>query len=463
MPEEAGRRGRTIALAAIAVAAVLGAAPPAAAAPAPLSADRSQVDVSSTFGSGAFGRWSVDRFGLPAFRYRIDEERVPWARQPELDGDTAAQHELGNDHIVAAAFNHGYTQLWSQDRLAQWANRYEPSERHFAGGYGYLEAGGRVLSTLHLDRPAGAATSRRFGVGYHERSLRSSGLEIREDVYAPFGDDPLLLHDVAIRNLSDRTRRVSWFEYWDVNPYDQYDHAHRGLASPSWKPASRTLSVAQAPGEHGDHRPLSIFAAALRGPLAGHETSASAFFGAGTRAAPAEVAADRLSGSIAAPSPSGSTGDALFAFRAPLRLRPGQSARIRYGYGIAHPGQIPRLVARYRRARDPLGESERRWAAWVPKARFGAGRTWAARELQWDAYLLRAASVYEEACGHHTITQGGYYQYSGGANLGSRSWLHYLLPMVWTDPTMAREILRYSVSLQSRASGETPYGSVPLC
>ncbi len=28
---------------------------------------------------------------------------------------------------------------------------------------------------------------------------------------------------------------------------------------------------------------------------------------------------------------------------------------------------------------------------------------------------------------------------------------------------MAREILRYSVSLQSRASGETPYGSVPLC
>ena len=61
------------------------------------------------------------------------------------------------------------------------------------------------------------------------------------------------------------------------------------------------------------------------------------------------------------------------------------------------------------------------------------------------------------------ITQGGYYQYSGGANLGSRSWLHYLLPMVYADPGMAREILRYSVALQSQASGETPYGSVPLC
>ena len=39
---------------------------------------------------------------------------------------------------------------------------------------------------------------------------------------------------------------------------------------------------------------------------------------------------------------------------------------------------------------------------------------WVARELQWDAYLLRSASVYEELCGHHTITQGGYYQYVTG-------------------------------------------------
>ena len=35
--------------------------------------------------------------------------------------------------------------------------------------------------------------------------------------------------------------------------------------------------------------------------------------------------------------------------------------------------------------------------------------------------------------------------------------------MVYADPAMAREILRYSVSLQSRASGEIPYGSLPLC
>ena len=405
----------------------------------------------------------MDRFGLPAYRYGIDEEVVPWAAQPELGGDTAAQHQLGNDHIVAAAYNHGYTQLWSQDRLAQWANRYEPAERHYAGGYGYLNTGGEVLSTLHLDRPAGSATGRRFGVGYYERRLRAGGLEVRENTYTPFGDDPLLLHDVVIRNAGRRTRRVSWFEYWDVNPFDQFNQRHRGTAAPGWSARTRTLSVAQAAGESGDARPLSIFAAALRGPVHGHETSASKFFGAGSRAAPAEVAADRLSGSIAPPSATGAIGKALFAFRSPLRLEPGQSVTLRYAYGIAHPRQIGGIVSRYRRAPDPLRASERRWSAWLPRARFGPGKAWVGRELQWDAYILRSASVYEEACGHHTVTQGGYYQYSGGANLGSRSWLHYLLPLVYAEPAMAREILRYSIGLQSRVGGGIPYGSGPLC
>ena len=130
---------------------------------------------------------------------------------------------------------------------------------------------------------------------------------------------------------------------------------------------------------------------------------------------------------------------------------------------MAHQARIGALVRKYRRARDPFGRSQRRWAAWLPRASFGAGRAWVARELQWDAYLLRSASVYEEECGHHTITQGGYYQYSSGGNLGSRSWLHYLLPMVYAEPRMAREILRFTVGVQSRAEGTLPYGLIELC
>ena len=427
--------------------------------PPPLSADHSRAAVASEFGSGSFGRWLVDGFGLPAFRYDVDEQAAPRARQPELNGGTAAQHQLGNDHIVAAAFNDGYTQLWSQDRLAQWTNRFSPGRRHYAGGFGYLRLSGRVLSSLYLDRSRGAFTERRFGVGYYERRLRADGVEVREDVYAPFGDDPLLLHDVTIRNVARHAQRVSWFEYWDVNPYDQTSRRLVGLGVPRWTAAANTLVVP----ERGSDHPLSVFAAALQGPVRGHETSVGAFFGNGTRAAPAAVRADRLRGTTASAAPAGVGAGTLFAFRAPLRLRAGQSVTLRYAYGIAHRGQIGRLVRKYRLARRPFDTSERLWGQWLPRASFGPGNQWVARELEWDAYLLRAASVYEEACGHHTITQGGYYEYSSGQNLGSRSWLHYLLPMVYADPAMAREILRYSISLQSERSGAIPYGTVPPC
>ena len=436
---------------------VLGASGVAEAAPAALSGERSPADVRSTFGSGVFGRWSVDRFGLAGFRYLVDQQTFPPARQPELKGATEAQHQLGNDHITAAAFNHGYTQLWSQARLPQWANRWDPATGHYGGGFGYLNVGGRVLSTLYLDRPRGARTTRTFGTGYYEHTLRAAGLDVLEKVYAPYGDDPLLLHDVTIRNRTRAPRRVSWFEYWDVNPWIEAVDSGRAVGTPTWSPGLRTLAVPQAAGDLGDQRPLSIFAAALSGPVGGHETSTARFFGTGTRQAPAAVRADRLSRSTAA------AGGRLFAIRAPLRLRPGQSVTLRYAYGMAHPERVAPLVRKYRRAGDPFTRSERRWAAWLPRADFGAGKEWVARELQWDAYLLRSASVYEEECGHHTITQGGYYQYSSGANLGSRSWLHYMLPMVYAEPWLAREILRFTVGVQSKARGDLPYGLIWLC
>ena len=437
-----------------------------AAGPPSLSADHAPAVVGSTHGSGDFGRWTVDPFGLPAYRYAVDEVHSPMAAQPEVAGARRAQHQVGNDHIKGMAWNDGYTEFWSQDRLSQWANLYQASSRHFAGGYGYLSIDGHPASTLYLNRPAHSAFTRTFGVGYYRRTLHVRGIAVTETVYAPFGNDPVLLDDVTLANQSRRAHRVSWFEYWDVNPYDQTLGFQRniGLARPAWNRRSRILSVAQDTASEGDTEPLSIFAAPLHGPVDGFDTSVTRFFGSGSRAVPAEVRSGRLSGTIAAPTPDGQAGDTLFVTRAPLRLKPGRSATLRYVYGMAHPRQIAGLVRKYRRARSPLALSERGWSAWLPRASFGPRWVWAARELQWDAYLLRSATVYEEACGYHTITQGGYYEYSDGANLGYRSWPHYLLPMVYSDPHLARQIIQYAVHFQPPPpAAQNPYGTGPLC
>jgi hypothetical protein len=183
----------------VAVARLAAAAP---AAPPPLSADSGPVNVDSAYGSGGFGTWHVDATGLPAFRYTLDEAADARAQQPELAGGTEAQHQVGNDHIVAAAFNHGYTQLWSQDLLPQWANRWDAAARHYAGGFGWVSVEGMVLSTLFLDRPPEATVERDFGVGYFRKVLHADGLDVEQVTYAPFGDDPLLLDDVTITNRS---------------------------------------------------------------------------------------------------------------------------------------------------------------------------------------------------------------------------------------------------------------------
>src|SRR5262249_35727983 len=155
------------------------------------------------------------------FRYALDETTDARAQQPELAGGTEAQHQVGNDHIVAAAFNHGYTQLWSQDRLQQWANRWDPDAQQYAGGFGWLAIDGPALSMLFLDRPAAATIEREFGVGYFRKVLHTGDVDVEQVTYAPFGDDPLLLDDVTITNRSGATRSMSWFEYWAVDPYDQ--------------------------------------------------------------------------------------------------------------------------------------------------------------------------------------------------------------------------------------------------
>jgi len=418
--------------------------------------------IASTYGSGDFGRWIVDHFGLPAYHYTVAQQTDPLARQAELAGSTDAWSQVGNDRVKADAFNHGYTELWSQDRLAQWINALDPAHRHEGGGFGYLNVDGAVASTLYDDRPAGARTQRTFGVGYFSHSVATAGVQASELIYAPFGNDPVLVHDVRITNTTNHPQSVSWFEYWDVNPLVQALHQFRGMSAPSWSGGTRTLSVAQLPLD-GDAAPLSIFLSQIGGAAASYTTTQASFFGSGTVARPAAVVADRLDDATAPPVPNGTEGTTLFALQSREHLAAGQTVTLRYLYGYDEPGAIRAVVARYRQIADPFARSERAWAASLPKASFGSGREWLAREFLWDAYLLRSATVDEQVCGQHTVTQGGYYQYEVGQNWGTRSWLQYAVPLTYMDPALARQILIYSAQFQPRSTLQFPYGSTSLC
>jgi Glycosyl hydrolase 36 superfamily, catalytic domain/Glycosyltransferase family 36 len=454
-------RSATAALAALVVA--LTAPQVANCAPRPLSHEKSSPEIASAYGSGAFGHWLVDASKLPAYSYEVDELTSPLAPQPELSGNVNAWSQIGNGRAVAIGSNHGYTQLWSQDRLYQWTNYYEPAHNHYSGGFGYLNAGGHVLSTFYDDRPAGASTQRIFGVGYYEKSTAVAGISEQDRVYAPYGDDSLLLHDVTIKNTSSKPLKGSYFEYWDLNPVIQgVSQIPRGFTAPVWDPQTQTLSAAQLPADV-DTQPLSVFASALQAPVSAYDTSTSAFFGSGTRAAPAAVVAGRLTDSIAPGAGAGTVGSGMFALQSPISLGPRKSVTLRYAYGYGHPEAIPAMLARYRANARAFKQSESQWFKWLPKVDLGSSYSWLSRELQWDAYTVRSGASYEECHGRHIISQGGYYQYFFGENEAARDPLQHALPMIWSEPALARDVIAYTAEEQPAAGGAIPYGVTGMC
>ena len=435
----------------------------ARAAPAPLSGERGRADVASRYGSGAFGRWFVDGFGLPAYRYRIDEGRDPRARRSELEDaadPTDAWSQLGNDHVVANAYNHGYTQLWSQDRVYEWVNRYSAAEGQYAGGFGYLRAGGRTLSTLYADRPRGARSERVFGTGYARRTLAAAGFAVDEHVYAPFGDDPVLLHDVTIRNRTRKPRSASWFEYWGVNPWEPAKARPRGLGTPSWEPRRRILSVRQA-------------AEGPTGARCGSSPPPCEARSAGTPPMPRASSA-RAGG----PLPPRSPRTAWTAVARRRRSRPGRAHALRAA-GAAAPGSRrrghpPLRVRRRRRARSggssPAGG--RRDAARGQPAPLGslgapgqlrAGRRWLARELQWAAYTASLGRHLRGVRGQpRRSRRAATTSTSFGFQSAFRDPLQHMLPMVYARPALARDVLRYSAREQPAGGGQIAYGTVAL-
>ena len=440
--------------------------------PAPLSADHSPVDINSTYGSGDFGQWGVDQFGLPVYRYSDDEATDPNAKQPELAGGTQAQHQVGNDHIKGMAFNDGYTEFWSQDRLSQWANLYQPSNQPLRRRLRIPERRrqGRqhaVRSTtgrrgLRARRSASATTASRSPVdgvracAEHTRTRRSATTRCCSTT----SRSP---------TPARRRRTASWFEYWDVNPYDQTlgVQQNSGLIEPDLErgqPHAVGGAVRQRPARH--RRRCASSPPRCKGPVADYDTSVSSLLRVGQpRGARRGRRPNKLSDTIAAPNPPGQSGNTLFALRAPVTLAPGQSVTLRYVYGMAHPSQIPGLVAKYRAAPDPSRASERAWAAYLPKAELRRRPTRGSR-ASWSGTptcCARRPSTRSVRLAHDH--PGRLLPVLRRLQPRLPQLAHYMLPMVYSDPELAREILEYAVQFQppGRRGRSDPVREGPLC
>ena len=459
------------------------------------------------YGSGYFGEWIEDEFGLPAYRYACDQILDPKAKTLVNEAwrdKTEHLHQVGNDRLVGVASNYGHIQVRQDEGSPKFLNDYDPPHSQFGGGFGYLTGETVILGTFY----PGIAESfeRIFGMGYYRKQVKGGGMAVDQIVFAPFGDDPLLVSQVTVKNERSEPMDVRWVEYWGCQVYQfsyrsfmrslskkrpapelrreftkRFNHIitvlddNRGLLNEKsfkgrsfgdrfgWallnlylrtKGKHLTGGAVKAPVKEAvleDLNPPTTFLVSLDAPFDDYGTSATQYFGEGEAISPHGIQQHLPK--------SESEDDELGMFlERRLHLEAGESKTVWFGYGYLPEGfDLDDLIAKYK---DDLHlllhKSSEEWK----KNRIQIDlqdEKWVDRELQWHNYYLRSNLTYDSFFKEHILSQGHVYQYLIGFQGAARDPLQHALPFVFSNPEIVKDVLRYTLKTVT-PDGEIPYG-----
>src|SRR5271169_326678 len=465
---------------------------------------------SESYGSGHFGAWITDQFGLPAYRYTCNQIADPKAVSPvhtQWRSSTDHTHQVGNDRLVAAVSNYGYVQVRQDEGSPKFLNDYSPELGLYGAGIGFLTDEKAILSTYYPGN--GESFDRILGEGYFRKTVNGAGLGIDQLIFAPFGDDPVLISQVSITNRRSNAAQLRWIEYWGCQNYEfsyrswmqaspgsvkaanlrrefaeRFAHQFRVTAdargliesqtflgrSPEDEKAWQEVQASLKKNPTGflggpvpdlasgtameDLNPPSTFLVSLDGPIDGFATNAAKFFGNGGIEHPSGLAA-KLNNDLG----STDAGSALLLERH-LELQPGETRSMHFLYGYLPQGfELDALVAKYQVETASLGpRSSAQWKTNGVRLRVPS-EPWVERETSWHYYYLRSNLTYDSFFREHILSQGHVYQYINGFQGAARDPLQHALPFVFSDPEIVRGVIRYTLK-EIQPDGSLPYGIV---
>jgi len=439
------------------------------------------------FGSGYFGEWIEDDFGMPAYRYTCDQINDPKAITPMNDkwrSKTEHLHQVGNDRLVAVASNYGHVQVRQDEGSPKYLNEFNPEHGHFAGGFGYLTDDNDYLSTYY---PGNADSFERvFGIGYFQKKVRGKGYSVDQIIFAPFGDDPVLISQIKITNNRNELVDLRWIEYWGCYTYQFSSAAFAGVLSKTSNKHPRDVrhessdklthifeSIENGTGiqdkrylkdqetiydpnnlkpSFDDKFPPKTFLLSLNSEISGMQTNSKDFFGTGGVDYP-----DGLKNNLTNNITSTGVESSMFLEKK-IRLKPGESCTFSFLYGYLPDGfELKSLIKKYKtETSTKFEESCGQWKASRIQLQIPE-EAWINREVFWHYYYLRSAMTYDSFFKEHILSQGHVYQYILGFQGAARDPLQHALPFIYSDPDIVKNILRYTLKTV-RKSGEIPYG-----
>jgi hypothetical protein len=468
----------------------------------------SVASTSKAYGSGYFGNWIEDEFGLPAFAYTCDQTKDPKAVtqvNPGILSSTEHIHQVGNDRIVAIASNYGHVRVRQDEGAPKFLNDHAPERGIYAGGIGYLTDGKEVISTSYS---GGSNFERVFGVGYFRKRVATAKYKIDQIIFAPFGDDPVLVSQVKISNISSTAADARWIEYWGCQVYQFSFRAFmEGSSGKSMHELRREFGVRfshrfQRVAANAGLMEAKDFAGRdpneerqFQAVIANLEQHPNPFLAAPSKGVPKSAAFDDLQppptflisldapadaissdaknffGSGGMDNPSGpnqpldgnlekSGTDSGLLLERKLSLKPGESRTLTLLYGYIPSGfDLDWLITKYRQtAATALRDSSAEWKK--QGLHFSTeAEPWVEREVTWNHYYLRSGKTYDDFFHQHIISQASIYQYVMGFQGAARDPLQHVLPFLFSDPDLVKEVLRYTLK-EVRPDGSIPYGIV---
>jgi hypothetical protein len=428
-------------------------------------------------GSGIFGEWFEDETGLPAYRYemRHDDPRAEW--DPIIKPRSRLHwHQLGNERITANAYNLGMVKVFYGETGQLWLNDYDPAGNSFCGGFGWLITEDEVL--IDRDDCIGKDTEweRIFGSGYFLKRLHSDGIVYERRIFAPAGDEPVIVSEVKIKNTTDKPRDLRLIEYWDVNisritkfvlnrflnrkignivRLEQNNNGHIISAIPYKKLNGQP----DRPCYIDPELPV-VFLASLDDKPNGWITDPAILF-KDCRPKQYPVPLDPSKGSGELRSFTHYEGlntkqslvlnqdKTCLATVMHTDIEPRAEKVFRFAYGYAKAREPEQIVASViSRGAHLWKNTSSFWKESAPSLKTINDESSLARELAWDNYYFNSSSQYDAYYQRHYIPQAGNYLYDAGLNGASRDFFENILTLTYYKPQAAREMLEFMVRAQ---------------
>jgi hypothetical protein len=439
------------------------------------------------FGSGYFGDWIEDEFGMPGYLYTCDQINDPKAITPMNEkwrSNREHLHQVGNDRLVAVASNYGHIQVRQDEGSPKYLNEFNPEQGRYAGGFGYLTDGSNRLSTYY---PGNADSFERiFGIGYIRKKVIGHGYNVNQIIFAPFGDDPVLISQIKITNNRDIPVDLRWIEYWGCHMYqfssssfaavltgkpgkhprdvrheysNKFKHKFEAIPNNLGLQESKYLEDQEEIYDPAypkptflDNFPPKTFLVSLDAKADALSTNSKEFFGQGGVETP-----DGLDTKLSNNIDNKGNEVAMFLERN-VKLNPGESQTLTFLYGYVPEGfELESLIGKYKQNYTNLfEESCQQWKSSRMELKI-RDEPWVNRELFWHYYYLRGAMTYDNYFKEHILSQGHVYQYIVGFQGAARDPLQHALPFIYSNPSIVKEIIRYTLKTV-RKNGEIPWG-----